>query len=188
MWLFIQQHTSLFTKEQVLLHVAPERFYFDRFREDPRVRYTAIDLFAPGYTYPEGTINMDITRLEFPDATFDAVICSHVLEHVHDDRLAMRELRRVLKPGGWAIIQVPRRKGLEHTDEDITITDPQERFRRFGQADHFRIYGTDLKERLSGAGFAVEVVPFSQSFTPAERFRYGLPNAEDVYFCSNPAQ
>lgn len=186
MWLFIQERTPLLKQKQKLLHVAPERFYFDRLSKDPLVEYTAGDKFDPGYQYPKGTIDMDITRIQFPDGTFDAVICSHVLEHVPDDALAMRELCRVLRPGGWAIIQVPMKKGMANTDEDITIIDPKERERRFGQHDHFRLYGMDLKDRLSNAGFEVEVVPYTEKFTPAERFRAGLPPDEDIYYCHRP--
>ena len=186
MWLFIQERTPLLKQKQKLLHVAPERFYFDRLSKHPLVDYTAGDKFDPGYEYPKGTIDMDITRIQFPESTFDAVICSHVLEHVPDDGLAMRELLRVLKPGGWAIIQVPLSKAMARTDEDITITDPKERERRFGQHDHFRLYGLDLKDKLQAAGFGVEVVAYTDKFTPAERFRAGLPHDEDVYFCHRP--
>ncbi|MBL7962756.1 MAG: methyltransferase domain-containing protein [Flavobacteriales bacterium] len=184
MWLFLQRHTTLMKEPLKLLHVSPEQFYFDRLSAHPLVDYTAGDKFEPGYEYPKGTIDLDLTRIGFPAHTFDAVICSHVLEHIPDDRLAMRELHRVLKPGGWAIIQVPLDKSMAHTDEDVTMTDPKERERRFGQHDHFRLYGRDLKDRLEESAFRVEVVPFSASYTAQERFRYGLPGDEDIYFCT----
>lgn len=188
MWLFIQQRTSMLKRKEKVLHVAPERFFFDRFSKDPNIDYTAGDKFDPGYSYPAGTIDLDITRIQFPDRSFDTVICSHVLEHVPDDALAMRELLRVLKPGGHAIIQVPLKDGLERTDEDITITDPKERERRFGQHDHVRYYGLDVKDRLAAAGFEVEVVPFAEQYPPAEQFRMGLVTGGGaIYFCRRPA-
>lgn len=183
MWLFLQRRTDLFQVRKRVLHIAPEAFYFKVLSRHPMVEYVAGDKFFPGYHYPEGTIDLDITALTFPDRSFDVVICSHVLEHIPDDALAMRELRRVLRPGGWAIIQVPIDKGMAHTDEDVTLTDPAERERRFGQHDHFRLYGRDLKDRLTAAGFNVEVHAFSEAFTPQERYRFGLPPDEDIHFC-----
>ncbi len=185
MWLFIQERTPLLKQRQRLLHVAPEPFYFGRLSKDPLVDYVAGDKFAPGYSYPAGTIDLDVTSIAFPDNSFDAVICSHVLEHVPDDALGMRELLRVLRPGGWAIIDVPMNKDLAHTDEDITITDPKERERRFGQHDHFRLYGLDLRDRLAQAGFEVDVVAFANGFSTQDRFRMGLSGRE-VYHCRKP--
>ncbi|MBS1580932.1 MAG: class I SAM-dependent methyltransferase [Bacteroidetes bacterium] len=187
MWMFLMERTQLLKKPMRVLHIAPEKFFFETFSKHPLVRYVAGDKFAPGYHYAKGTIDLDVTQLDFPEASFDALICSHVLEHVPDDALGMRELFRVLAPGGFAIIQVPLNKRLSVTDEDVTITNPQERERRFGQHDHFRIYGLDLKERLRSAGFMVEVVPYTGQFSYAERFRFGLPTDEDIYYCSKPA-
>jgi SAM-dependent methyltransferase len=101
---------------------------------------------------------MDVTRIEFPDAQFDLVICNHVLEHVPDDSLAMREICRVLKPDGRAILQVPISQRLTTTLEDPSITDPHDRERVFGQWDHVRVYGPDYTERLCHAGFSVDIV------------------------------
>lgn len=188
MWLFIQQRTPLLKTRQKVLHIAPEKFFFDRFSKDPNVEYTAGDKFAPGYSYPAGTIDLDITRIAFPDGTFDTVICSHVLEHVPDDALAMREMLRVLKPGGFAIIQVPLKEGLERTEEDLSITDPQERERLYGQHDHVRYYGLDIKDRLASAGFKVELIHFERHYSPAEQFRFGLSTAgSEIFFCHSPA-
>src|SRR5262249_12426105 len=84
----------------------------------------------------------------------------HVLEHVPDDRRAMREFYRVLKPGGWAILLVPIT--VERTFEDPAVVDPAERLRLFGQEDHVRRYGPDYGDRLSEAGFAVSGVNVSE--------------------------
>jgi len=184
MWLFLQRRTRLMQEPLELLHVAPERFFFEQFSKHPMVKYTAGDMFTPGYTYPQGTIDMDLTRMAFPDASFDAIICSHVLEHIPDDRQAMREMRRVLRPGAFAIIQVPMNYHAEHTEEDLSITDPKERLRLYGQEDHVRMYGRDLQDRLEQAGFTVEAVPYFSTFSRQERFRFGLPADEFIYHCT----
>lgn len=105
------------------------------------------------------------------------MICSHVLEHVNDDRQAMRELYRVLAPGGTAILLVPM-SSRATTYEDPSITDPQERIRHFGQFDHVRLYGRDYADRLAGAGFNVEEFVFADQYGPEEVFRYGLMRGE----------
>ncbi|MBK7751686.1 MAG: methyltransferase domain-containing protein [Flavobacteriales bacterium] len=142
-------------------------------RKAPGVTYIAGDKQAPGYSYPQDTIDLDITALDFPDDHFDLIICSHVLEHVPEDRTAMRELCRVLRPGGTAILLVPM-SDRPTTDEDPSVTDPQERFRRFGQTDHVRLYGRDYMDRLREAGFIVTVDDMAAQLPPADVFRYGL--------------
>ncbi|MBK8341300.1 MAG: methyltransferase domain-containing protein [Flavobacteriales bacterium] len=162
---------------QRILHVAPDRSLRQMLRNAPGVTYIAGDKHAPGYSYPKDTIDLDVTALRFPDDHFDLIICSHVLEHVPDDRTAMRELRRVLRPGGTAILLVPM-SDRPTTDEDPSVTDPQERFRRFGQTDHVRLYGSDYFDRLREAGFIVTVDDMAARLLPAAVFRYGLLRRE----------
>jgi ubiquinone/menaquinone biosynthesis C-methylase UbiE len=120
----------------------------------------------------------DITRLPFPSASFDGVICSHVLEHIPDDAGAMRELRRVLRPGGTILIQVPQ-SGKQHTYEDWSITSAEERIKHFGQEDHVRWYGEDLVDRLRVAGLKVAIE------SPIEyRQVYGFKD-ERIYRCQS---
>jgi ubiquinone/menaquinone biosynthesis C-methylase UbiE len=101
-------------------------------------------------------VRMDVTSLQFPDGTFDAVVCNHVLEHVEDDRKALAEMYRVLKPGGWASIQVPM-KG-KATVEAAGVLNAYEQLHLFGQEDHVRQYGRDFEDRLREAGFRVEII------------------------------
>jgi len=138
-------------------------------------RYTASDLsgdFIAEKSY-------DITAIEAPSQQFDLVICYHVLEHVEDDRTAMRELRRVLRKGGHCLVQTPFREGS--TYEDPSVKSPDDRKRHFGQEDHVRVYAVqDLAERLVYAGFRVE----TRTFTETPGNRSGLKEQETVLVCS----
>lgn len=134
-----------------LLHIAPAPPLERWLRTLHHVRYVTADLERVGVD-----VRLDLTRLPWAAQSFDAVLCNHVLEHVPDDRAALRELRRVLRPGGWAVVQVPLARALEATLEDPTISTADERERHYGQADHVRLYGRDYPDRLRGAGFEVE--------------------------------
>lgn len=138
-----------------MLHFATEPGLTRRFAQMPHLRYITADLFDS-----LTKMRFDITAIPFNANTCDLILCSHVLEHVPRDREAIRELYRVLKLGGTALILVPI-KG-EHTFEDTTITDPSLRERYFGQYDHVRIYGTDIIQRLQEAGFCVQTVDAQQ--------------------------
>lgn len=148
LWLLLEHMANLgrVTLSGRMLHVAPEPCLSKRFKK--MFNYVSIDL--------DGSKAMrrgNITDLREYDAdTFDAIVCNHVLEHVPEDRKAMSELYRVLKPGGWASLQVPLRHDRV-TDEDPTVTDPAERQKRWGQDDHVRLYGWDYTSRLSETGF-----------------------------------
>ena len=96
----------------------------------------------------------------------------------------MKELFRVLKPNGWAILQVPLEPNLDKTFEDPSITSPEERKRMFGQKDHVRLYGKDYKDRLQEAGFDVSVDNFVEELNEETYYRYGLRRDHNIYFCS----
>jgi len=145
------------------------------------VRYVAGDRKEPGYTYPSDTLDLDVTAMPFPDDQFDLILCSHVLEHVPDDRQAMRELYRVLKPGGWAILMVPLDRACAVTQEDATVVDPEERKRLYGQFDHVRLYGRDYAERLKSAGFTVTEDAMTDRSPVEDVFRLGLLRSEVVH-------
>jgi hypothetical protein len=98
----------------------------------------------------------------------------------------MAELRRVLRPGGWAVLQSPIDSALPVTREDASVTDPRERERRFGQSDHLRQYGRDYAERVRGAGFEVSAERFFKALPPEQRARYGL-KGETIWLCRRPA-
>jgi ubiquinone/menaquinone biosynthesis C-methylase UbiE len=126
---------------------------------------------------------MDLTDIQFTDQAFDFIFCSHVLEHVPDDRQAMREMNRVLKRDGWAVMQVPLSR--EITYEDWSIVKPQERLKAFGQDDHVRRYGHDFEDRLRDTGFHVTRSTVSDVAQPNEAIRLGLTSASgDIFFCT----
>ena len=178
LWIYLtRQRPDLLRRATAMLHFAPEPGLESHLRAR-LPRYVSADL-DPG----RADVAIDITAIDLPDASFDAVICSHVLEHVPDDAAAMRELRRILTPGGWAIVMVPLAPYLEQTLEDASVTDPAERRRVFWQEDHVRLYGNDVADRLRAAGLDVERSRPAEALTPAERARYRLAAADDVFLC-----
>lgn len=179
--LFLTNRTNLLSETTRLLHFAPEHYFFQFFSDLSNIHYFPVDLQPE--KYQEGTRFVDITSIHYPRDHFDAIICNHVLEHVPDDAKAMLELCRVLKPGGWAIIQVPLDKTRDTTYEDFSIIDPDKREKAFGQSDHVRVYGQDYKNRLEMAGFIVTVDEFAQSITAENIQKYGIMEEEDIYFC-----
>jgi SAM-dependent methyltransferase len=180
-YLYIRERTTVLSDRLTLLHVAPEPQLQKILARIPSLRYVTSDLEAPNTM-----LRADLMELPLPDSVFDALICSHVLEHVADDRKGMRELLRVLKPGGWAILQVPIALALERTYENPAITDEQGRIREFGQRDHVRLHGLDYFDRLKAAGFSVWTFKTASEFGQPYCSRYGLESSEDLYICSRP--
>jgi SAM-dependent methyltransferase len=180
---FFHERTDLYDgRPKRMLHVAPEPALAPKFRA-----ITGLDYLSGDLDPAAAMVQMDITDIRYPDNSFDVIYCSHVLEHVPDDRRAMRELARVLKPGGWAVLVVPFRDALE-TFEDPTITDPQSRQRLFGQWDHVRWYGAaDFQRRLEEAGFTVTVDRFAEQFSDELVRRHGL-SREAMYLVRKTPQ
>ena len=189
LWLYLKEHLNFDNNShsaanapvKKVLHVAPEQCFLHLFKKIKSIEYITGDLDSP-----IADIKMDLHNIPFDDNTFDVILCNHVLEHVQDDKKCMREIFRTLKPGGWAIMQVPQNIRAEKTDEDPTITDPQERIRRFGQYDHVRMYGRDYPQRLKNAGFNVEEIDMVKQLGREKSDSYGL-NGELLYVCHKPA-
>jgi SAM-dependent methyltransferase len=159
-----------------LLHFAPEPLLDPVFERLPDVERVTADLHAPA------DLRLDITDMDLPDYSFDLILCSHVLEHVPDDRAAMRELHRVLAEGGLALVLVPYRPDVT-TYEDPSIAAPLDRMVAFGQQDHVRIYGIDLPDRLREAGFEVDDRTAGDLFDRATVERCELDPAEHFFLC-----
>ncbi len=159
-----------------MLHIAPEQSFFKRFKKAETITYHTGDLESPIADY-----HFDIHNIPFEDNSYDFVMCNHVLEHVEDDIKAMQEIHRVLKPNGWAILQVPINPNFETTYEDPSITDPKEREQHFGQYDHVRWHGKDYGQRLEKGGFKVEALDYIQNFSEKEIEYMRLPKNEILY-------
>jgi ubiquinone/menaquinone biosynthesis C-methylase UbiE len=132
---------------------------------------------------PLALMKMDITDIPFEDNSFDVILCNHLLEHVEDDRKAMREMYRVLRKNGWAIMQPHIEIKRASTLEDSSVTSPEERERLFNQRDHIRVYGLDYANRLEEAGFMVHVEPYLKGVEKEKLEKFSLSVNEDIYLC-----
>lgn len=176
-WIYLKRKTDFFTKEAKMLHIAPELCFMDRFEALDNLDYITADIESP-----LAKVKMDIHEIPFEDNSVDIIFCNHVLEHVDDDLRALSEMKRVLKPGGWAILQVPFFYPLpETTYEDKTIVDPKEREKVFGQDDHVRLYGQDYAKRLASSGFNVVEERLIDELSEEEKKRFALPVNEIIY-------
>ncbi len=149
-----------------VLHFSPSRSLYRKLKKNENITYISTDYedeFIADFQY-------DITNIPLENDSFDLIICYHILEHIEDDKKAMEELQRVLKPNGKCVIQTPFKEGNIY--EDFSKRSPIERLEAFGQEDHVRIYSIEgLKNRLIKNGFRnIEIKTF-----PHEH-RYGLMN------------
>ncbi len=173
LWLYLKKETDFFKAGLKVLHFAPEQAFYERFRALKNLDYTTTDLHSP-----LADVRADICNLPFENNAFDVVLCNHVLEHIEDDRQAMLELYRILRPGGWGILQVPQDLKRRTTFEDNSVKDKEERARIFGQYDHVRIYGLDYFNKLRSVGFRVNEVDLSARMTTEEVDKFRLAKGE----------
>lgn len=181
-WLYLKEKTDFFTANRKVLHVAPEYCFIKPFKKLKNLDYTTADLISPW-----AKVKMDVQDIPFADSTFDAIICNHVLEHVDDDARAMRELYRVMKPGGFGIFQVPIDRSLEKTLEDKSVNTAELREKHYGQRDHVRLYGRDYADKLRSAGFDVAEDGFAKELQTDIMERFALPKDEILYICRKNA-
>jgi SAM-dependent methyltransferase len=180
LYLFLRRHTELFRRPTRVLHVAPEarlRHAIERAQQS----YETTDLAMPCVDF-----RCDLAAIPRPDASYDAIICSHVLEHVADDRAAMRELHRVLAPEGFAVLQVPIASKAPEMDEEVADKPlaPEERARRFGDPTHRRLYTErDYIARLEATGFTTTVADALHLLGAGTVSGYGLVREEKVFLC-----
>jgi SAM-dependent methyltransferase len=164
-----------------IMHLAPEHQISAWLLKQPGVEYTAGDKFTKGYEYPDYTIDLDILKMPFEDNKFDLLICNHVLEHIPDDMAAMKEIQRVLKKGGIAVLQVPLAYGLETTAENPAVVSEAEREEKYGQYDHVRLYGLDYSKRLEKTGFKVVITSPNEFINANNMNKYSVNAKENVY-------
>jgi SAM-dependent methyltransferase len=175
LWLYLKNETDFFSAPLKVLHFAPEQAFYKRFRSLKNLSYTTTDLNSP-----LADVKADICNLPFDDNSFDVILCNHVLEHIPDDKKAMQELFRVLRPNGWGIFQIPQDLHRKTTFEDDSITDKKERAKIFGQYDHVRIYGWDFFDKLKSVGFKTEAVAYGARLSPSEVEKYRLAKGEVI--------
>ena len=174
MALWLDRHGAAL-KDAEMLHFAPEKGLASMLR--PRVgRYVSADI-QPG----RADLVLNIEVLAVADASYGAIVCSHVLEHV-DDAKALAEMHRVLKPGGVALIMAPVIEGWARTYENKDLAPPEERKRHYGQSDHLRYYGADLRDRIRRAGFRLD------EFTAEgpDVLTYALQRGEKLFIARRP--
>ena len=201
LYLVMEREIGIFneSKDIRILHFAPEPALYQLFDEKENIDYVTADLnkddfkrelyfFTSGKTSkyfenPQDYIKekIDVQSIPFEDNSFDYIIINHVLEHVPQDRKAMSEMSRVLKPGGIAFISVPVEG--EITNEDERINTPELRLKYYMDPTHLRLYGRDVKERLEECGFEVAEYDNAEYFSKEELDLYGIHEAEIQYVC-----
>ncbi|NKB56841.1 MAG: methyltransferase domain-containing protein [Alphaproteobacteria bacterium] len=167
------QETDPFMGKDIL-HFAPENILRSRLKATAK-SYVTADLFMSEVDH-----KIDVQDIPFDDGAFDIVIANHVLEHIPDDARAMREIHRVLCPGGKAIITVPLIDGYAMTFEDTNVTDGYLRQVFFAQNDHLRYYGSDLPDKLAAAGFTVDVFQID----PRREIDLGCRRGDKIFVCA----
>ena len=178
LWLYLQNETDFFTSNKKVLHFAPEQAFYKLFRNQKNLDYTTTDLLSP-----LADVKADICNLPFADNEYDVILCNHVLEHIPDDTKAMKELFRVLKPSGMAILQIPQDLNRATTFADDSIVDQKERAKIFGQYDHVRIYGRDYFDKLRSIGFQVIEEDYTSKIKPELVEKYCLAKGEIIPIC-----
>lgn len=175
-----------FTKNCNILHFAPNVALGQLLLNCNKEKYISADINPKNYPLFLKTEKQDITSLTYSNDTFDIIICSHVLEHVVEDAVAIQEISRVLKENGIAYIMVPIDYSKINTYEDNSITSPYERKIAFGQEDHVRWYGLDFKSKLTKEGFNVEIIE-TRSIPVEKRKLFSLALRDEIFICSkNP--
>jgi len=151
---FLKGKSGFLAEKIRLLHFAPEAFLSAYLSRQPNIEHVKCDIDPANFP---GAIRADITDIPFDAGSFDAVICIHVLEHIEDDSRAIREIYRILRPGGWALVAIPV---YGETTYEIKGLSYGEREKAYGTGQHMRMNGLDFVSRLSDAGFSVETVSF----------------------------
>lgn len=180
MWLYLRDFSNFFKAEKLnVLHIAPEQCFHSRFKKQVNLNYLTGDLVSP-----IADMHFDLHQIPLEDNRFDVVFCNHVLEHVEDAHQCISELYRVMKPGGWGIMQVPQDYTRDTTYEDASITSPEGRENHFWQKDHVRLFGNDYPDWLRKAGFTVETFDKDKHYSPELVNRYRLFEPEMMYIVS----
>jgi SAM-dependent methyltransferase len=185
---YLEHETPMFEAKLDVLEFGPTMGLMARLKKLENLNYATADLYDE-----RADFILDITAIKQPDASWDYVILYHILEHIVDDRKAMAELHRILRPGGKVILQVPLWPDVTEIYEDASITDSKQRKRHFGQGNHVRKYAAaGLKERLESAGFEVEIIDYLARFDQATIDKHGFfghfekPMDQTIWIATKP--
>lgn len=148
---FFDKAIGIIPQDNILM-IAAERSIIKWFNRND-CHYTTADLFNR-----TADVKVDVQNMPFSDESWKLIICNHVLEHVPDYRIALKELRRVLKKDGILELTVPTDRNFGTVYEDKNIIGKTERIKAFGQPDHMRIFGNDVEKILTDLDFFVEVI------------------------------
>jgi len=160
-----------------VLHMAPEYRLRAHIESYDLRTYIRGDLSVQ----QEGMQQIDLQQIPYPDETFDMVICNHMLEHVDNAMIALREMHRVLKRGGRAICQTPYTPRLTKTFEDPQLQSPDDRLYFYGQEDHVRLFGSDIERYFSDAGFSGRLVPHAEILPDVDPEQLGVNEREPFF-------
>lgn len=177
--MYLKNETDYLSQRLKVLHIAPEKCLFDLFR---KLDWEYID----GDINPNlATYQLDLTSVSYPDRYFDLVICSHVLGHIPDEPRAVRELYRILKPDGAALVLTLLDRKRTKTLEDSSLTTEAERLQAYGERDLCRLHGADFKERLAAGGLHVSEIDYRTALGLEVNQRYSLGNGERelIFLC-----
>jgi hypothetical protein len=181
LWLYLQEQVHIQERHLEVLHFAPEPILQQRLKSLLNLKYRSADL-----TSPEAMDHVDIQSLPYPDHTFDLILCSHVLAHIPQDRKALQEMRRVLRPNGRILLQA-RIHPIPATLEVPGARTPAQRLKAYGQADRYRNYGQDFAQRVTAEGFTVEKVDYAQTRNPEEQAHLGLGQGHFIFVATPTA-
>lgn len=178
---FIRVRTNLLTQRQRVLHFAPELSIYQRLKSVD-LDYVPVDIDPTQFV---DAIFADITKIKF-ETEFDHVISIHVLEHINDDKKAISEIYRVLKPGGRALLAVPI---YGEVTFEVSGLDYAGRERQYGIGDHVRLNGLDFIDKLRVAGFDVETVSYDSLPGNFVDRTVASPHTESdkyLFYCTKP--
>lgn len=182
LWLYLKDKTNFFSDNLRILEVAPMEYIQKKYKRMKNLSYVSIDISSP-----IAMLIGNIESIPFADNRFDCVLCYRVLEYVEEDEKAMREIFRVLKPGGWAILQSlidhACNKTIVFSDKSLSRQDKNTSLRGWNMQ---RVYGSDYKDKLEKAKFNARLDNYVMSLGDEAIKRYGLAKNEIIYFCTKP--
>lgn len=177
LYLYLQNEINLSNRKIKILHFAPEYPLQKIFKKTYGKNYLSTDI-----EHPDAMLHADITNMPLDNNSFDLIICNHVLQEIPDDKKAMRELFRILKKGGTAIITIPKNKKAKETFENQGEINNKDRKKLYGYYGAIRIYGDDFIKRLKDSGFKVKTIDYIKVFAEKKISKYGL-SEEKIYLC-----